>query len=454
MPHRVVRELVALLTVAGPLVLAQLAQNGMSFIDTVMVGRLGAGPLAGLALGAVAFNFAYLLAMALLLSVSPVVAQAVGGGRHEVAARALRHGLVLAVAIAVPLSLVVANLAPVLGRLGQDAAVLVGANEYLRAVAPGVFGALAFVALRGFLEGNGQTRPVMVIALLGVALNAALNEVLIFGRLGLPRLGVAGAGVATSVTYLAMAVAAAFTISRGYRSLRVFRGWRVEGRVVRELLALGWPISLTLGFEVSLFTGTALVMGFFGEGPLAGHQIAMQTASMSFMVPLGVGIATSVRVGQAAGRGDADGVRRAGWTGVAVAAAFMTLTAALYLLAPRLVTSIYLDVNDPANLVVVGYAATFLSLAGAFQLFDGVQVSAVGALRGLKDTRVPMLITLLSYWVVGFPTGLMCAFALDLGPRGMWYGLIVGLACAAVLLSWRFRAMTSRPRLAPAPQRA
>ncbi|HLV13206.1 MAG TPA: MATE family efflux transporter, partial [Trueperaceae bacterium] len=120
----------------------------------------------------------------------------------------------------------------------------------------------------------------------------------------------------------------------------------------------------------------------------------------------------------------------------------------------RLVTSIYLDVNDPANLVVVGYAATFLSLAGAFQLFDGVQVSAVGALRGLKDTRVPMLITLLSYWVVGFPTGLLCAFALDLGPRGMWYGLIVGLACAAVLLSWRFRAMTSRPRLAPAPQRA
>src|SRR5690606_27976301 len=203
MPHRVVRELVALLTVAGPLVLAQLAQNGMSFIDTVMVGRLGPGPLAGLALGAVAFNFAYLLAMALLLSVSPVVAQAVGGGRHEVAARALRHGLVLAVALAVPLSLVVAHLAPVLGRLGQAAPVRVGASEYLRAVARGAFGALACVALRGFLEGNGQTRPVMVIALLGVALNAALNEVLIFGRLGLPRLGVAGAGVATSVTYLA-----------------------------------------------------------------------------------------------------------------------------------------------------------------------------------------------------------------------------------------------------------
>lgn len=454
MPQRTLAELSGLLAVAAPLVLAQLAQNGMSFIDTVMIGRLGPGPLAGLALGAVAFSFAYLLAMALIMAVSPVVAQAAGAGRPQDGAKALRHGLVLALALSVPVAVGVASLPPVLRLLGQDEGVVAGAGEYLRAVVFGLPGALAFVALRGFLEGNGQTRPIMVIAGLGVLVNAGMNEVLIFGRLGLPALGLAGAGIATSITYTLMAVAAALVIRHAYRQLAPFGDWRLGWPSFRELLGLGWPISLTLGFEVGLFSAAALVMGYFGEAPLAGHQIAMQTASMSFMVPLGVGIATGIRVGQAQGRGDDAGVRLAGWTGMGVAASFMVLTAALYLLAPRLVTSIFLDVNDPANLVVVGYAATFLSLAGAFQLADGVQVAAVGALRGLKDTRVPMLMTLLSYWGVGFPVGLTAAFVLGQGPRGMWYGLITGLACAAVLLAWRFRARTARPRLAVLPGEA
>lgn len=454
MPQTVTAELRGLLTVAAPLVLAQLAQNGMSFIDTVMVGRLGAIPLAGLALGAVAFSFVYLLAMALIMAVSPVVAQAVGAGDHAQAAKAARHGLILAGLLSVPVILIVTNLVPVLRLTGQEPAVLAGAGEYLRVVAFGLPGALAFVALRGFLEGNGQTRPIMFIAGTGVLFNAGLNEVLIFGRLGAPPLGLAGAALATSVTYTLMAVAAALVISSGYGHLRLFRGWRMDGRLMRELLALGWPISLTLGFEVGLFAATALIMGMFGGEPLAGHQIAMQMTSMSFMVPLGVSIATGVRVGQAVGRGDLDGVRRAGWLGVCVAAAFMLLTACLYILAPRLVTSVFIDVSDPANLAVVGYAATFLTMAGAFQLFDGVQVAAVGALRGLKDTRIPMLITLLSYWIVGFVIGLVCAFGLDMGPRGMWFGLIAGLACAAVLLTMRFRALTSTRAAVSAAARA
>lgn len=454
MPQTVTAELRGLLTVATPLVLAQLAQNGMSFIDTVMVGRLGAIPLAGLALGAVAFSFVYLLAMALIMAVSPVVAQAVGAGDHAQAAKAARHGLILAGLLSVPVILIVTNLVPVLRLTGQEPAVLAGAGEYLRVVAFGLPGALAFVALRGFLEGNGQTRPIMFIAGTGVLFNAGLNEVLIFGRLGAPPLGLAGAALATSVTYTLMAVAAALVISSGYGHLRLFRGWRMDGRLMRELLALGWPISLTLGFEVGLFAATALIMGMFGGEPLAGHQIAMQMTSMSFMVPLGVSIATGVRVGQAVGRGDLDGVRRAGWLGVCVAAAFMLLTACLYILAPRLVTSVFIDVSDPANLAVVGYAATFLTMAGAFQLFDGVQVAAVGALRGLKDTRIPMLITLLSYWIVGFVIGLVCAFGLDMGPRGMWFGLIAGLACAAVLLTMRFRALTSTRAAVSAAARA
>src|SRR5690606_37062530 len=245
-----------------------------------------------------------------------------------------------------------------------------------------------------------------------------------------PALGVAGAGYATSITYSLMAVAAALVIGSGYRHLRVFRDWRVEPKQLRELAGLGWPIGLTIGFETGLFSVTALIMGMFGGEPLAGHQIAMQLASMSFMVPLAVGTAISVRVGQAAGRRDLDGVKRAGWLGVAVAASFKVVTACLYIFAPRSLTAIFIDVNDPANRGVVTYAALFLTMAGAIQVVDGVQVAAIGALRGLKDTRVPMLMTLVSYWAVGFTVGLACTFALDMGPRGMWFGLIAGLSCA------------------------
>lgn len=453
MPRSALSELRSLLTIALPLVLAQLAQNGMSFVDTVMVGRLGAGPLAGLALGAMAFNFVYLFTQAQVMAVSPVVAQAVGGGRTAEAARALRHGVVLALCLSVPLVAVVLSLPSLLPLLGQDVEVVSQSAEYLRAVVWGVPAALCYVAMRGFLEGNGRTRPIMFIAFLGVLVNVGLNEVLIFGHLGFPALGLAGAGYATAVTYTLMALAGLLVVAMGYGHLGVFRGWRVEGPVVRELLALGWPMSLTLSFETGLFSLAALVMGYFGEGPLAGHQVAMQTASMSFMVPLGVGVATSVRVGQAVGRGDPEGVRRAGWAGIVVAGSFMCLTAMLYILAPRLVASIYLDVNDPANAVVVGFATTFLALAGAFQLFDGVQAAAVGALRGMKDTRVPMFFTLVSYWLVGMPIGLLSAFVLDLGPSGMWYGLIIGLVAAAVLLTLRFRSRSAR-LLAAAARRA
>ncbi|HET8985746.1 MAG TPA: MATE family efflux transporter, partial [Trueperaceae bacterium] len=193
-----------------------------------------------------------------------------------------------------------------------------------------------------------------------------------------------------------------------------------------------------------LFTAASLVMGFFGDAPLAGHQIAMQTVSMAFMVPLGVGIATGIRVGHAAGRGDARGVRRAGWTGIAIAGGFMVITAAVFLAVPRTIVGIYLDLDLAANAPVVGYAVMFLALGGVFQVFDGVQVAAVGALRGLKDTRVPMFITLLAYWLVGMPVGLLFAFVFDLGPRGMWFGLVISLVVAAVLLTRRFWWRTRR----------
>lgn len=438
-------ELTDLLIIAGPLVLAQLAQNGMSFVDTIMVGRLGGGPLAGMALGAVVFNMTYLLNMALVMAVSPLAAQAVGGGDPRRAAVVARHGLLLAVTLSLPAAAFVYFAGPLLGYLGQDPAVVAGASEYLRAVSFGLFGAIVMVSLRGFLEGYGNTRPIMIIAILGVLLNLTGNEILIFGRLGAPALGLAGAGYATALTYTLMAVALMAFVRWKYPSEPVLSQWRLfDLRLVRELLTVGWPISLTLGFEVGLFASASLVMGYFGDAALAGHQVAMQTVSMTFMVPLGIGIATGIRVGHAAGRGDPAGVRRAGWTGVVLAGSFMVVSAALFLAAPRAIVGIYLDLDLPANAPVIAYAVMFLALGGVFQIFDGVQVAAVGALRGLKDTRVPMYFTLLAYWLVGMPIGLLFAFVFDLGPRGMWFGLVISLVVAAVLLTRRFWWQTRR----------
>lgn len=428
-----------MLLVAAPLVLAQVAQNGMGFVDTVMIGRLGPGALAGMALGVTVFALVLASCMALVMAVSPLAAQAVGASRPEEAARTARHGLVLALLLSVPVGLFVANSGFLLRLAGQEETIVATAESYLRAVAFAFPGAFSVVALRGFLEGHGDTRPIMFIAVGGVLFNAAANQLLIFGELGLPALGLPGAGYATSLSYAVMALALGVVIARRYPALSVFTDWkRPDPRLYREILAVGWPMGLALAFEGGMFSAGSLVIGRFGEAPLAGHQIALQMSSLTFMVPLGVGIAAGIRVGQAAGRRDPRGVRLAGMTGLLLAAGFMVCTAAFYLSAPRTIVGLFLDLGDPVNAPVIGFAASFLVLAGVFQVFDGVQVAAAGALRGLKDTRVPMLITLLAFWVIGLPVGMLFAFSLGFGPRGMWFGLIIGLAIAAVLLSTRF----------------
>lgn len=429
--------------VAAPLVLAQVAQNGMGFVDTLMIGRLGPGALAGMALAVTVFALVLASTMALVMSVSPLAAQAVGAGRPHEAARAARHGLVLALLLSLPIGLLVANAGHVLRLAGQQEAIVAMAETYLRAVAFAFPGALSVVALRGFLEGHGDTRPIMFVAVGGVLFNAGANQLLIFGEFGLPALGLPGAGYATSLTYAVMAVALGVIIARRYPELRVFSDWqRPDPALYREILAVGWPIGLALAFEGGMFSAGSLAIGTFGEAPLAAHQIAVQMSSLTFMVPLGVGIAAGIRVAQAAGRRDAGAARLAGRLGIAVAAGFMLLTATFYLSVPRAIVGLFLDLADPRNGAVVGYATSFLVLAGVFQIFDGVQVSAAGALRGLKDTRTPMLITLLAFWLVGLPAGLLFAFPLGFGPRGVWFGLIIGLGLAAVLQSARFAALT------------
>jgi multidrug resistance protein, MATE family len=446
------RELGALVTIAMPLVLAQMAQNGMSLVDTIMAGRLGPEALAGIALGGVLASATNLAVGSTLLSVAPLCAHAVGAGREAEAARTTRHGVILALALAVPVMACLYAIGPLLPRLGQDPTIAAAATGYLRAVLWGSPAYLVIVALRGHLEGRGHTRPIMIVAFAGVALNVLANNAFMFGRWGFPALGLTGAGVATSLVYVAIAVALAVIVVRSTTAYPVFTREPFRAVVVRDLLRLGVPIGLTVAFETGLFAVTAVLMGAFGAAALAGHQIAIQTASFTFMIPLGLGIATTARVGQAAGRGDLRGVRDAASTGMALASVVMLLTAIVYWTAPRAVASLYLDVADPANADVIAMAVSFLRIAALFQVVDGLQVTVIGALRGLKDTRVPMIITLVSYWVVGIGMGVTLAFGAGLAGRGLWFGLLAGLGVAAIALLGRYASLV-RARPEPADVR-
>jgi multidrug resistance protein, MATE family len=432
------RELPHLVAIATPLALAQLASTGMGFVDTVMAGRLGADALAGIALGHVVFHFITLIASALLMSVNPIVAQALGAGRDGAMIAALRHGLLLAFAIA-PLAIAaIWWTPPLLLAIGQESAVVALASGYLRAVAWGALPLLLFSAFRAYLEGQGRTRPLMLVAFLGVGANVLANQAFMFGRWGFPALGITGTGVATALVFTLMALAAFGYVAWRDRGRAALHAARFEWSVAREIVALGWPIAVTVGFETGLFALSALLMGRFGAAALGGHQIAIQMASITFMIPLALGVATTARVGRAVGARDVAAARAAAWVGMASAVFVMLLTAALYFFAPHFIVALYLDARDPANAATIAFAVAFLGAAAAFQIFDGLQVAALGALRGLKDTRAPMLITMVAYWVVGLGGGILLAYGAGVGPMGLWWGLVLGLAAAAALLTRRF----------------
>ena len=438
-------ELRKLVALALPLSLAQLAQSGMSFVDTLFVGRLGPSSLAGLALGSTVFFTIYNVLMAMLLAVAPLVAHAIGARNQREPGLITGQALLLAGLLAVSGVALFLNAESILGLLGLPQSSVEPAGAYLRAIAPGLPFALGFVALRGLMEGHGDARPILFIALAGVGVNVFLNDTLIFGRYGLPAFGVVGAGFTTAAVYTLMFAAAAWLVRRKYRHEAVFANMRrLDGARLREIVRVGWPISTMLGLEVSAFSLTTFVLGGFGDSVLAGHQIAMQSSSMTFMIPLGIATATAVLVGQAAGRRDPDGVRRAGALGIGLAMAFMCLSALLFWLAPQVVIGLFVDLGAPQNLDLVRHATTFLAIAAMFQIVDGMQVTAQGALRGLKDTRVPMLLTLVAYWCVGIATGLLLTFVVGVGPRGMWFGLVAGLAVAALLLVLRFSRLSGR----------
>ena len=433
----------ATLKLAWPMVLTNLAQSAPTTIDVVMLGWLGPAALAAGALGTNLY-FAFLIfGLGLVTAVSPMVAKEIGARRSSVreVRRTVRQGLWSALAVSVPVWTVLWHSEPILLALGQEAELAKRAGLYLRALQWAILPFLGYIVLRSFIAALQRPLWGLGAGLAGTAVNTLLAWCLIFGKLGFPRLELVGAGIATTLACTVMfgVLAAVVSLDPQFRRYHLFgRFWRADWARFLSLWRLGLPIAGALVFEVSIFNAAVFLMGLISAASVAAHSIAIQIASIAFMVPLGFGQAVTVRVGLAYGAGDRAAIARAGWTAYAMGVGFMGFAACLMLLAPGLLISAFLDRADPANAEVVRLAALFLIFAAIFQLADGAQAVASGMLRGLHDTRMPMLIAALGYWGVGLPLGIVLGFPLGLRGAGIWIGLAVGLAVVAVLMTSRW----------------
>lgn len=432
---------------SGPIAFTQLGQISNGFIDVVMVGRLGAAELAGVALGNATYFMFLLICLGTLHAVGPMVSQAFGAGESEPISRTLRQAFLLCVILALPICAILWYAAPIWTLMRQDPATIELAQSYLRAAVWGFLPFLWFNSLRNFVEAVSKPWPVTQIILSGIVLNVFANYGLMFGHFGLPRLGLVGTGWATAIVHIFMLLAILVYVQsrRPLRRLQIFaRLGRFDYEYFRELLRIGLPIGGSYGLEVTLFSSTAFLVGTFGPVALAAHQIAIQCAAVAYMVPLGIGIATTVRVGQNVGQRNVVRATWSGYLGMGLSLVFMTGTAMVFLFAPDLLVSLYVPLDEAASNATALLAIELLGLAAFFQLFDGLQVTAQGALRGLKDTKLPMLYCFVGYWLVGIPTGLVLGYGLSWGAPGFWWGLVTGLLAASAMLSIRYFKLTRK----------
>ena len=439
-------ELRATLALALPLAAAQLAQVLMGITGTAMMGRLGGDALAAGGLAAALYFTVAFVFQGILNAAGPLVAHAIGAGRPDRTGPIVASGLYIAAGLAIIGIFLVLEIEPLLTWIGHAPPLVAATASYLRAAIFGMPASLGFALYRSYLAASARTGPVMTVLLFCLALNVLLNELLIFGHLGLPALGVAGSGYAAAAVqwaeFLGLVLYAA--LLPGLRRHRVGMALRrPDWSEARAILRLGWPIGGIIATEVGIFSTTGLLAGLLGTDALAGHQVAIGLVSFTFMVPLSFSQAATVRVALASGAGRPDAARRAGYVAFACGVGFMALNAILILIEPYAIIAVYLDAADPANAKAVTVARRLLAIAAIFQIFDGMQSIAVGALRGLKDTRVPMLIGAIGYWGIGFPTGWLLAFPAGLGAPGLWWGLAAGLAAVGMPLAFRFRRLAS-----------
>jgi MATE family, multidrug efflux pump len=437
------QEFRATLSLAGPLAAANLLQMLTYAVDVIFIARLGDEPLAASALAVSLFGLVLWAMTSLIGAVAPLISEAIGAGGPTVrpVRRSVRMALWLAVITGIIGMGICLLLEPIMYATGQQSAIIALGVEYNYLIVLSLVPMLLAAALRYYVSALG--RPIFATAITGVGIlvNAFANYTLIFGNFGAPELGLEGAAIATIITSVVIlsAYIIAIRLDPKLHRYRVFgKLWSPDWDRFWLIIRIGVPIGLTVTAEAGIFGAAAFLMGRFGAAELAGHTVALQLAALAFQVPFGVGQAVTIRVGYFYGARDPLGVMRAGWVALAISVAFMTFTASAMVIAPYTLLSIYVDPYAAKNAALVGFALQYLALAAAFQLVDGVQAVAAGALRGLQDTRAPMWIAIFSYWVPGIGLSIGFGFFTPLAGVGVWIGLATGLAFAAVLLTWRW----------------
>ena len=437
-----------LLALAIPVILAQVAQTAMGFVDTIMAGAVSATDMAAVAVGTSIWLPAILFGHGVLLALTPTIAQLNGSGRRERIAEQLRQGFWLAFFLSLLIMLVLWNAGYVIRSMHDiDPLLAEKAEGYLHALLFGAPGYLFFQVMRNQCEGLSKTKPAMVLGFLGLMLNIPLNYIFIYGHFGMPALGGVGCGVATASVYWAMFFCMRFWVRRmrSMRDIRVESRWSAPSRVIlQRLTGLGLPVALALFFEVTLFAVVALLVSPLGIVNVAGHQIALNFSSLMFVLPLSLGVAATIRVGYRLGQGSTEQARVAAWTAQGVGVSMAVITAIFTVTFRHQIAQLY---ND--NPAVITLAAQLMMLAAIYQISDSIQVIGSGILRGYKDTRSIFFITFIAYWLLGLPSGYILALTdwvvPRMGPAGFWCGFIVGLTSAAVMMLWRVRRLQQLP---------
>lgn len=436
-------ELRETLRLAVPLAATNLLQMLVHAIDVIFIARLGDKPLAASSLGIAIFGLTLWGMTALATACAPLIAAELGRRNHAV--REVRRSVRMALWISVALGLLGMGIGFsgewLLLASGQDPEIAAMSGRFLAILSWAMIPMIAASVMRTFVAALGKPGYATAITVLAVGVNLLGNWALVFGNLGLPALGLEGSALSSLLTSIAMILAYGLVIrfDRKLRRYRVLgRWWRPEWRRLREILWIGTPISLTVLAEAGLFSLAALLMGRIGEAELAAHTVALNVAALAFQIPFGINQAATIRVGYHFGAGNRIAIGHAGWSAIALSVGFMATTALAMLLAPTVILRLYLDPEAPHNAVLVGLAIQYMVIAAAFQLFDGAQAVAAGALRGLQDTSMPLAIALFGYWAVGFTTAIGLGFYTPLAGLGVWIGLAIGLVVVAIMLTWRW----------------
>lgn len=442
--HHLTLELAETLKLAVPLALTQLGQIAMMTTDLAFIGRLGDGAVAAAALAHTIFFVSFTVGMGLVSAVSPLAAQAHGARNPHRVRRSLRVGLWAAFLISLPVMALPFRGEQILLALGQSPAAARLAQQYLFGLVWSILPALWFMAIRGFMSAINRPEPILWITLAAIPTNALLVYLLLYGEWGLPRLELFGAGLATSAVNFAMFLAGLWFAARRrpFRKYHVLGHiWRIDWPLMRQLVILGAPISISFLLEYGLFGAAGLLMGLISTTALAAHQIALQIAAILFMVPYGIGMAATVRVGHAVGRRDAPAVQRAGFIATGLGVGFMSAMTLVVILGRFAIAQIFLGEGADA---ATELTATLLLVGATFFIADGIQTIASGSLRGMSDTRIPLLFATVSYWLIGFTLACGLGFRTPLGAVGVWIGLSCGTVVYAALLLLRFRLLAGR----------